>query len=445
MPFRNRTEAGRRLAAELGRFKDSGAVVVGLPRGGVPVAAEVAAALDAPLDVLVVRKLGVPSQPELGMGAIGEDGVRVLSPDVISVARATERDIAAVEARERAELERRARLYRGGRRRLALDAKTVIIVDDGIATGGSALAAIGVAKAHGAERVILAVPVAPPETVEALGREADEVVCLETPPAFRAVGVWYDDFSATTDDEVVSLLARAGASFRHTGPPKSGDKTPGAATPGARTVPARDDDVLVQIGTGSLPGHLTVPEGARTVVVFAHGSGSSRHSPRNRAVAEDLNRHGLGTLLFDLLTDRESADRRNVFDIALLGDRLVGATQWLRDLPGLEGVDIAYFGASTGAGAALWAAADPGSETSAVVSRGGRPDLAASRLPSVTAPTLLIVGGHDDVVIDLNRQAAELLPGECRLAIVPGATHLFEEPGALDQVTALARSWFLDH
>ncbi|MCZ7529009.1 MAG: phosphoribosyltransferase family protein [Acidimicrobiia bacterium] len=445
MPFRNRTEAGRRLAAELGRFKNSGAVVVGLPRGGVPVAAEVAAALDAPLDVLVVRKLGVPSQPELGMGAIGEDGVRVLSPDVISVARATERDIAAVEARERAELERRARLYRGDRPRLALDAKTVIIVDDGIATGGSALAAIGVAKAHGAERVILAVPVAPPETVEALGREADEVVCLETPPAFRAVGVWYDDFSATTDDEVVSLLARASASSRPTGPPTSGDKTPGAATPGAPAVPARDDDVLVQIGTGSLPGHLTVPEGARTVVVFAHGSGSSRHSPRNRAVAEDLNRHGLGTLLFDLLTDRESADRRNVFDIDLLGDRLVGATQWLRDLPGLEGVDIAYFGASTGAGAALWAAADPGSETSAVVSRGGRPDLAASRLPSVTAPTLLIVGGRDDVVIDLNRQAAELLAGECRLAIVPGATHLFEEPGALDQVTALARSWFLDH
>lgn len=207
----------------------------------------------------------------------------------------------------------------------------------------------------------------------------------------------------------------------------------------------RDDEVLVELGTGRLPGHFTVPDGARTVVVFAHGSGSSRHSPRNRAVADDLNGHGLGTLLFDLLTDRESADRRNVFDIALLGDRLVGATQWLRDLPGLETVDIAYFGASTGAGAALWAAADPGCEVSAVVSRGGRPDLAASRLASVTAPTLLIVGGRDDVVIDLNRQAAELLSGECRLEIVPGATHLFEEPGALDRVTDLARAWFLDH
>lgn len=207
----------------------------------------------------------------------------------------------------------------------------------------------------------------------------------------------------------------------------------------------RDDEVVVSaVGVG-LPGYLTVPDGADTVVVFAHGSGSSRHSPRNRAVADDLNRHGLGTLLFDLLTDEESTDRGNVFDIGLLGDRLVGATRWLREVPGLGDVDVGYFGASTGAGAALWAAADPESGVSAVVSRGGRPDLAAPRLSSVSTPTLLIVGGRDDVVIDLNRQAAELLGGECRLEIVPGATHLFEEPGALDRVTELARAWFLDH
>lgn len=207
----------------------------------------------------------------------------------------------------------------------------------------------------------------------------------------------------------------------------------------------RDEEVVVSAPDVDLPGHLTVPDGARMVVVFAHGSGSSRHSPRNRAVADDLNRHGLGTLLFDLLTEGESADRHNVFDIELLGARLVGATRWLRTLPGLDDADVGYFGASTGAGAALWAAADPGSAVSAVVSRGGRPDLAAPRLASVTTPTLLIVGGRDDVVIDLNRQAAEMLGGEFLLEIVPGATHLFEEPGALDRVTSLARAWFLDH
>ena len=435
MPFRDRTDAGRRLAAELARFREEDVVVVGLPRGGVPVAAEVAAALNAPLDVLVVRKLGVPYQPELGMGAIGEDDVRVLNPEVIHTARVTEQDIAAVETSERAELSRRAQRYRGDRPRLTLDEKTVIVVDDGVATGGSALAAIKVARAHGAGRVVLAVPVAPPETVQTLQAEADEVICLETPAWFRAVGAWYDDFSATTDDEVVTILARA------TRP--SGATSP--ATPDGSSAPVRDDEVDIHFGTMNLPGHLTVPEHARGVVIFAHGSGSSRHSPRNRAVADDLNQSGLGTLLFDLLTDDEAADRNNVFDIPLLGDRLAGTTRWLRQQPGCDRVTVGYFGASTGAGAALWAAAETDSEIAAVVSRGGRPDLAAPRLSSVASPTLLIVGGRDDVVIELNREAAEQLRCEHRLEIVPGATHLFEEPGTLDQVTELARRWFLDH
>ena len=188
-----------------------------------------------------------------------------------------------------------------------------------------------------------------------------------------------------------------------------------------------------------------MPENAPGIVVFAHGSGSSRHSPRNRYVARILTDAGLGTLLFDLLTPEEELDRSNVFDIGLLASRLARVTEWLRTQPRARQAAIGYFGASTGAAAALWAAAEPGTDIAAVVSRGGRPDLARPRLAAVTAPTLLIVGGNDEVVLDLNRQAQAELHCENHLAVVPGATHLFEETGTLDAAAELARDWFTSH
>lgn len=207
----------------------------------------------------------------------------------------------------------------------------------------------------------------------------------------------------------------------------------------------RDDEIVVQAAGASVAGRLTVPRQPRAIVVFAHGSGSSRHSPRNRYVARVLQSAGLATLLFDLLTDAEERDRSNVFDIGLLAARLVDVTIWLRSARDAAGLQVGYFGASTGAGAALRAAADPRVDVFAVVSRGGRPDLAGEFLAAVDAPTLLIVGSRDDVVLDLNRQAAAAMTAECRVAVVDGATHLFEEPGTLEQVAALAREWFLDH
>lgn len=194
-----------------------------------------------------------------------------------------------------------------------------------------------------------------------------------------------------------------------------------------------------------LEGTLTVPRGCPAVVLFAHGSGSSRLSPRNTQVAAALAGAGLGTLLFDLLTLDEADDRANVFDIGLLAERLFLATNWVRAEGGLRNPRIGYFGASTGAAAALVVAAREGNEIDAIVSRGGRPDLAGAALASVKAPTLLIVGGDDDVVLDLNKVALMQLRCEKNLEIVPGATHLFEEPGALDQVMALARDWFRLH
>lgn len=211
------------------------------------------------------------------------------------------------------------------------------------------------------------------------------------------------------------------------------------------TVFLRDDEVRVWAAGATVAGRLSVPEDPRGVVVFAHGSGSSRHSPRNRYVAQVLQSAGLATLLFDLLTPEEESDRANVFDIGLLAARLVDVTVWLRTAEDAAGLPVGYFGASTGAGAALRAAADPDTDVFAVVSRGGRPDLAGNFLAAVSAPTLLIVGSRDEVVLDLNRQAAAAIPGECRIAVVEGATHLFEEPGTLEQVALLARDWFGDH
>jgi len=204
------------------------------------------------------------------------------------------------------------------------------------------------------------------------------------------------------------------------------------------------DTIPVTIAPDDLEGALGVPSDARGLVIFSHGSGSGRFSPRNNRVAEGLRKAGLATLLLDLLRPGEEADRANIFDIGLLASRLIAATDWAKSQPLLSGLRIGYFGASTGAGAALFAASRRPDDVAAIVSRGGRPDLAGEALRNVLAPTLLIVGGADTAVIELNRQALEKLPGIKELAIVPRAGHLFEEPGALEQVLTLARLWFLE-
>ncbi len=218
-----------------------------------------------------------------------------------------------------------------------------------------------------------------------------------------------------------------------------------------RSMEGEGEERLVRIGVGgvTLEGNLSLPKGASGIVLFAHGSGSSRHSPRNRYVARLLNQANLATLLVDLLTsDEETIDLRTGhlrFDIELLAERLISVTDWLTQQRDTRRLRIGYFGASTGAGAALVAAAERPDVVGAVVSRGGRPDLAGAALARVRAPTLLIVGGNDFQVIELNRAAFALLRSEKQLVIVPGATHLFEEPGALDEVARLAREWFERH
>jgi putative phosphoribosyl transferase len=426
--FQDRSDAGRRLAARLSSYPLPRPLVLGLPRGGLPVALEVAQALGAELDVLVVRKIGAPGNPEYAIGAVGEDGVVILDHAARHQLHVTSEYVDHLAAHELAEVERRVQSFRGGCRRLGIAGRNVIIVDDGLATGATAAAAVTVVRHFGAAHVTLAVPVGSDEAVERLAAMADDVVCLETPRPFYAVGQHYRDFSQVSDSEVIEILNAH---------PRSAERPVDVAKV--------EEDVSIAFDDVRLPGRLCVPDGACGIVLFAHGSGSSRLSPRNVAVAKVLQSAGVGTLLFDLLSQDEADQRANVFDIELLAERLVQATLWLRARDDVGALPLGYFGASTGAAAALVAAAQCPEEISAVVSRGGRPDLAGPWLEKVQTPTLLIVGGHDYAVIDLNRQAQQHLRCTNLLEIVSGATHLFEEPGTLAQAARLAQSWFLTH
>ncbi len=426
--FKDRSDAGRRLAARLASYSRPSPLVLGLPRGGLPVALEVAQALDAELDVLVVRKVGAPSNPEFAIGAVGEDGVVILDHAARRQLHLTSEHVDHLAALELHEVDRRVKAYRDGCLRLGIAGRNVIVVDDGLATGSTAAAAITVVRHFGAAHVLLAVPVGSSEAVERLSVMADEVVCLETPEPFYAVGQHYRVFDQVSDAEVIAILEAH---------PRSRER--------AVDVAVVSEDVVIAFDGVQLPGHLSVPDGARGIVLFAHGSGSSRMSPRNVAVANVLQGAGLGTLLFDLLSEDEADVRTNVFDIELLAERLVQATRWLRARADVGSLPLAYFGASTGAAAALVAAAQCPDDVAAVVSRGGRPDLAGEWLEKVQAPTLLVVGGEDFTVINLNREAQRHLRCTNLLEIVPGATHLFEEPGTLAQAARLAQSWLLTH
>lgn len=426
--FSDRADAGRKLAEVLAQLELDQPLIYALPRGGVPVAVEVAKSLHAPLDLLLVRKIGAPQNPEVALGAIVEGARReiVINEGVKRLSGADDAYVSNAVDHQRAELERRKKRYLGDRPRLNPSGRTVVVVDDGLATGATMKAALIGLKRGKPARIIVALPVAPKEALEEISSQADDIICLHPAEVFRGVGGFYRDFSQLSDDETVALLAQV-----------STDPTPAECSDTSRTHRRQ-----VSIPPLGLTGDLTVPPNPRGIVLFAHGSGSSRRSPRNTYVAEKLNTKGFATLLFDLLTSEEEQDRRNVFDIPLLADRVVEASIWITSEPDLEDLPLGLFGASTGAGAALVTAAELKGRVAAVVSRGGRPDLAMDFLPQVHAPTLLVVGSLDHDVIRLNEQALAALTCKKKLQLVSGAGHLFEEPGTLDRATDHAVEWF---
>ncbi len=443
MRFRDREEGGRQLAALLKRYREESPIVLGLPRGGVPVAFQVARALRAPLDVIVARKIGAPHFPEYALGAIAEGGAVFIDPFALREAGVDERELGAIAEREAVELARRVRIYRGDRPLPGIRDRTAILVDDGIATGRTARAAIRALRQLRPRRLVLAAPVVAAESAEEIRGEVDDLVYVQAPEDFTAVGLWYERFAQTTDEEVLRLLEQARRAL--SAPAEATD--PRAGEPLLDPPPLAEREVAIPAGEQCVLATLAVPPGARGIVLFAHGSGSSRMSPRNRHVAQVLLDQGLATLLLDLLTADEEADDRFSgrlrFDIGFLARRLVAATGFVLGAEPTRGLKLGYFGASTGAAAALVAAAEMPGEVAAVVSRGGRPDLAGiGVLRRVRAPTLLVIGSDDREVLDLNRAALEQLGCEKRLAVVPRATHLFEETGALDVVADLAAGWF---
>lgn len=365
MVFKDRAAAGRRLAESLQEFRNENPIVLALPRGGVPVGYEVARALNAPLDVMIARKLGAPGQPELGSARSRRAGCG------FSTKR---RSTCSEFVRRRS---KRSPPKRSGSWRAVCAAfeetvpppprsggQAVILVDDGLATGVTAKAAI---RKEGPRRIIFAVPVCASDTARSLSEEVDALVCLEAPPSFGAVGLWYQNFEQTSDEEVLEWLERAreetaeveGREAPATGSnsPERGPNSPAGGPNSAAGRPNPDDprSVTVTAGRIRLQGDLRIPAGARGIVLFAHGSGSSRFSPRNRFVADVLHRAGLATFLLDLLTAKEeSIDRVTAalrFNIGLLAERLVEATDWVARQP-----ETGLF------------------RVGAIVSRGGRPE-----------------------------------------------------------------------
>lgn len=431
MIFKNRMDAGRQLSQRLQDFANrTDVTVLGIPRGGVTVAFEVAAALHVPLDIFLSRKLGVPGQEELAFGAVTAGNGRYLDQQVIHTACVTREQIEAVTSSVREILVQRATLYRGDRPPLQIEGRTILLVDDGIATGASMIAAVKALRELKPAKLVLAVPVAPHSTCVWMKSLVDEFVCLEEPKDFYAVGQFYDDFSQVTDGEVIDLLRRASSSSFTKNRLSSSRNLIETSHPMAQ-----------------LEGDLEVPSNPIGLVIFSHGSGSSRHSPRNQYVAEVLRSHGLATLLFDLLTPEEEAVDRETgeyrFDIDMLSHRLVSAVRWAKHKAVTQDLPIGFFGASTGAAAALIAASRLPGLVISVVSRGGRPDLAGEHLGEVRASVLLLVGSKDEIVLGLNRRAFDKLHCEHKqLTIISGATHLFEEPGTLEEVARAGADWF---
>lgn len=449
MRFLDREDAGRQLARLLDAYRKEDPLVLGLPRGGVSVAWEVATTLSAPLDVWVVRKIGAPGFPELAVGAVAEGGVVFLNEQEIDRVGASYLDIQNIAHQTAAEIAGRVRLFRGDRPPPIIAGRTVILVDEGIATGSTARAAIHALHLAGAARIVLAVPVAASQALREIAPLVNDIVCVYATATLYAVGSWYDEFPPVPDDDVLGLLESA----RVTGCVHAAHH---AAVPGLE-----HDEVIIPMGDVELDGTLSGPAAPKGLVLIPHGCGQPRCTTRNCHVAAVLHRYGLATLSFDLLTREEDAlDRvpspgletafgeadeplRSDFD--LLAHRLVQVTDWVLSRSDLGRLPLACLGAGTGAAAALVAAARRPECIGAIVSCGGRPELAWDCLPDVHAATLLLVGAEDRQVIDINLRAGQRLGAPNLVELVPRATGRFEAPGTLDAAARLAGEWISEH
>lgn len=431
--FADRIDAGVRLGDALAMRIEGPGIVLGMPRGGIPVALQVARALRWPLDVILARKVGVPGLEEVAFTAVAE-GLRGTVDDPVDAYLGMSRPLRRrLIQRERAELERRVALYRGARQAPLPDVagQTVVIVDDGLASGTTMRAAIRTLRRRRPRHIVAAVPVANGDAVESLRREVDDFVALHTPSPFGMVSDWYESFDEVPDVDALRALRR--------NPP---------STPEPQVTRRSERGMTVALPNGStLEADYGVPccDPPRGLVMLVHGGGSSRKSYRNRFLAGGLRENGWATLRLDLLTpDEQSAeleDGHHRFDIDMISGRLQHVLDWATEMA-LPGIDrVVLFGASTGAAASVRVAATVPDRVAAVISRGGRVDLAPAHLSAMSAPLLLIVGARDESTLRANREVFRGIRSRADLRLVMGAGHTFEEPGAIGRVERIARRW----
>jgi len=441
--LRDREHGGRLLARALGYVRAEAPIVLGVARGGVPVALEVARALDAPLDLMTVQKVGAAEFPEYTIAAVAEDGAVYVRREALREVGMTDADVVQLTEGAAVEIVRRVRAYRGDAHLPDLAGRTVVVVDDGVATGATACAAARAVRRRGAARVVFGAPVIAAAAAPVLRYEFDEVVALDWPRPFVAIGIWYELFERVSDEAVVECIRLGGEHLpkREADRIWDGEASRGVAGEHPATLPR---EVLAIPCQGASPGFLdadlVVPIGAKGIVVFS--TGSTRESPRYRLISRALHHVGLATLRCDLLTLTERRATRLPVDPNVLTSRIATAIRWISAYPPARGMHRGLYGAGAGAEAALVAVARDQELIEAVVVRAGQLDaVPALTLASILAPVLLVVGSRDESVLSANRAALAHL-ATADLAVVPGATDLFGEPGALEAVARLAADWF---
>jgi putative phosphoribosyl transferase len=457
--FRDRAEAGKALATSLGMFvTDPDVVVLGLPRGGVPVAREVADSFGVSMDVLVARKLGVPGIEAVALGAVAEGSDATITDSVAWYLGVPSRIVADLGAQERVEIERRVRLYRDARPFPDVRDRVVVLVDDGLATGATLRAAAQAIRARRPRRVIAAVPVASRSGMAEVARDVDAVVAVKASDRSQAVSASYDDYAPISDTMVMQLLGRPFVGPRSTVMRDVAEQLVGAPPYLFGEHASAERRVEIPVGLrAAIVGDLGMPRRARPsavltfddapcgLAILAHAGGGSRDGYRNRYLAGRLRLAGYATLRLDLLTpDEQERDARDAslrFDVSHLAARFVAACDWARNHSIGGASRTVLVAASTGAGAALHAAAELRGHVAAIVARGGRVHLAADVLPRVVAPVLMLVGELDRDTLYENADALRFLPRTARLVRIKGAGHAFEQPGAIGAVGEHAVAW----
>ncbi|MBX3019887.1 MAG: hypothetical protein KF767_18515 [Bdellovibrionaceae bacterium] len=412
--FQNRTVAAQQLADQLEDLRELKPVVLGIPRGAMPMAKIIADRLEADLDLVLVKKIGHPQHPEFALGSVTENGDVILGSGALQNGM-IEEDLAEQAAKIATRLREMRAHYTNGRPAVPLRGRDVIVVDDGIATGATMLAAIEFLRRAQVRQIVVATPVASPQAVQRLEDEGVEVRALLTPEEFGAVSYYYDNFAQVSDAEV-------GGFFR--------------VSP--REIEVFEDGVKLNATLG-------LPMKPRGLVVFAHGSGHGRQSPKNQYIAEAFNRQGFATLLVDLMTPEEADDDLNRFEIGLLAHRLRACLAWARKDPRLADIPLALYGTHTGTAAALMVAAQPGHRIDALVSRSGRPDLVTEVLPQLRVPVLFLVGAKDRAVLHLHEESFIQMHGERQLHPIPEAGAFIDTDLQMEEIVRESLRWVERH